>query len=111
MKIIALCLLLFIESFVWTQGQAQAQTTKPKVLIYADDGYPPYSFGTKETNFSDGIYIRIVSKIFDQMKDDYDITLLAAPWQRAIDATKTGVAFAVLPPYSNPKKRPWLSQG
>ena len=45
------------------------------------------------------------------MKDDYDITLLAAPWQRAIDATKTGVAFAVLPPYSNPKKKALVIPG
>ncbi|MES2614361.1 MAG: ABC transporter substrate-binding protein [Bdellovibrionota bacterium] len=102
MKFIYAFFLLFVSSIAW------AQINKPKVLVCADAGYPPYSFGEKNSKIADGIYNKIIEKVFEKMKDDYDITLEPFPWQRAVIATKNGDAFGLVPPYKSYTERPWL---
>lgn len=104
MKVLSCLMIMLLASFF-----VNAQTMRQKVLIYADAGYPPYSYKENNSKLATGIYIDIVQSIFQKMQNKYDISIVPITWQRGIDGTKEGEAFAILPPYKNEKSRPWLS--
>lgn len=74
------------------------------VTIYADEGYPPYSFvqGGKPA----GLYYEIVKAALARMPA-YRATIEPVPWKRGMAMLKQGNAFALYPPYLNTRDEPW----
>lgn len=76
-----------------------------KVVIYADENYPPYSYVEKGEPV--GIYTNIVKEAFSRMAG-YNIEIKAVPWKRGQAQLKKGTGLALYPPYMNLQKRPWM---
>ena len=80
--------------------------TGVKVEILTDDDYPPYSYVLNgETK---GIYIDLVKKAAKYLQPEYDVTVVAMPWKRALKELEMGHGFAVLPPYLHTELRPYI---
>ncbi|EAR62055.1 substrate-binding periplasmic protein [Neptuniibacter caesariensis] len=82
-----------------------AQAKPIEVIIYTDNSYPPYSF--EEDGKAQGIYADIIRTASMQL-DDYKINLKTIPWKRGLLMLEQGKAFALLPPYKHPSKRPYI---
>jgi polar amino acid transport system substrate-binding protein len=76
-----------------------------EVEIFADSGYPPYSYLDKEE--LKGIYTEVLKAAFQQMPD-YHVKLTAVPWKRGLMLLETGQGFALYPPYFRPEERPYM---
>ncbi len=76
------------------------------VTIYADAGYPPYSYvdGGKAA----GVYAEIMRRAFARMPR-YAVTIEPAPWKRGLALLASGQGFALSPPYRRPQERPWMT--
>ena len=74
------------------------------VTIYADAGYPPYSY--EKDGKPAGLYFEIVSAAFRHMHG-YKIDVQTVPWKRGMALLKSGTGFALFPPYLNTKDEPW----
>ena len=96
MRAIAVVLMLCISPFI-----AAAQ----KVVLYADDAYPPYSFS--EQGQARGLYAQILRKAFSRMPD-YEVRIEPKPWKRALKALERGEVMAIYPPYWHPIRRPFM---
>lgn len=96
----------FIWLGLWFGLQSLYASEYHKVLILADDAYPPYSYSENEE--AKGIYVDMVSAAADQMLDHYMVEILVVPWKRALHAIKQGQALAVIPPYIHYEKRPYI---
>jgi polar amino acid transport system substrate-binding protein len=86
---------------------AHAAATKAAniaVTIYADDGYPPYSYLDKGQPA--GLYYEIVKAAVAQMTG-YKVDIKPVPWRRGMALLKSGKGFALYPPYKNTKDEPW----
>lgn len=68
-----------------------------KVEIYTYDVLPPFAFRDESGKLT-GIYVEMVRRAVERMPD-YSVEFKVVPWARAKDQTKSGVAFAILPPY------------
>jgi len=77
-----------------------------KVKIVADDDYPPYSY--VENGHLKGLYIDLISKASQQLLPEYEVSLEAMPWKRALMKLEQGEEFAILPPYKHESKRPYI---
>ncbi|MCJ8169383.1 substrate-binding periplasmic protein [Atopomonas sediminilitoris] len=75
------------------------------VLLYADDGYPPYSFS--ENGEASGFYALILRRAFSRMPN-YRVTLQPMPWKRALKAVEQGDVMGMYPPYWHPTARPYM---
>jgi polar amino acid transport system substrate-binding protein len=75
------------------------------VEVYADEGYPPYSY--KENGKAKGIYARILKKAFSRMKG-YKVKIKPVPWKRGLSYLKNGKGFALYPPYFHTNDRPYI---
>lgn len=75
-----------------------------KVLVYGDDGYPPYSY--VKDNEIRGIYVDILKEAFSRM-DGYDVEIHALPWKRLLGEMESGKIMAGFPPY-RVASRPWM---
>ena len=96
MRAIVVVLMLCISPFI-----AAAQ----KVVLYADDAYPPYSFS--EQGQARGLYAQILRKAFSRMPD-YEVRIEPKPWKRALKALERGEVMAIYPPYWHPQTRPFI---
>jgi polar amino acid transport system substrate-binding protein len=76
-----------------------------KVEVYADEGYPPYSY--KESGEEKGIYTEILKKAFPRMKG-YKVKISPFPWKRGLSYLKYGKGFALYPPYHRTEDRPYI---
>jgi len=74
------------------------------VTIYADAGYPPYSY--EKDGKPAGLYYEIVRAAFTHMHG-YRIDVQPVPWKRGMALIKSGAGFALYPPYMNTKDEPW----
>lgn len=84
---------------------APSQAAEPiAVTVYADEGYPPYSYAEK--GHAAGVYADIVKAAFARMPG-YRVTLKPVPWKRGMAMLETGTGFALYPPYYNTKDEPW----
>jgi polar amino acid transport system substrate-binding protein len=83
---------------------AAAQAADIPVTIYADAGYPPYSY--EKDGKPAGLYYDIVRAAFAHMRG-YKIEVQAVPWRRGMALLKSGTGFALYPPYMNTKDEPW----
>jgi polar amino acid transport system substrate-binding protein len=83
---------------------AAAQAADIPVTIYADAGYPPYSY--EKDGKPAGLYYDIVRAAFAHMHG-YRIEVQAVPWKRGMALLKSGSGFALYPPYMNTKDEPW----
>lgn len=81
-----------------------AHASKVPVTLYADEGYPPYSYS--ENGKPAGIYYEIVRAVAAQM-DGYEVTIQPVPWKRGMSLLRSGTGFALYPPYFNTKDEPW----
>lgn len=90
-----------VMSLVFAVSAVAAQ----KVVIVGDSEYPPYSFDNGGK--MDGIYVRILQKIFPQM-EGYDVEFKLVPWKRGLALVEKGEVLGIVPPYYRPEKRPWL---
>ena len=81
---------------------AQAQT---KVVIYADNSYPPYAY--QQDGQMQGVYTHILQKIFQKMPD-FQIEFRPIAWKRGLALMEQGGAFAIYPPYKRPLMRPFM---
>jgi len=92
---------LFAIAMLCLSGSASAGP----LVIYADDGYPPYTY--VEQGRLTGIYTQIVQRALDSMPQ-YRAELRAVPWQRGISLLQAGKIFAMYPPYAMRAERPDL---
>ena len=76
------------------------------VTVYADAGYQPYAYVDKNGEAA-GLYAEIVKVAFARMKG-YRIAIKPVPWKRGLSMLKSGAAFALYPPYMNPKEEPFI---
>ncbi|MBV7535042.1 transporter substrate-binding domain-containing protein [Duganella sp. sic0402] len=83
---------------------AGAQAADIPVTIYADAGYPPYSY--EKNGKPAGLYYEIVSAAFKRMHG-YKIEVQTVPWKRGMALLRTGTGFALYPPYMNTRDEPW----
>jgi polar amino acid transport system substrate-binding protein len=90
-------LLLYVVS-------AFAQAGEIPVTVYADAGYPPYSY--EKDGKPAGLYYDIAQAAFNHMKG-YKIEVRAVPWKRGMAMIRSGTGFALYPPYMNTKDEPW----
>jgi polar amino acid transport system substrate-binding protein len=74
------------------------------VTVYADEGYPPYSYA--ENGRAAGLYFEIVKVAFARMPG-YRVTIKPVPWKRGMAMLENGTGFALYPPYFNTKDEPW----
>lgn len=74
------------------------------VTIYADAGYPPYSY--EKDGKAAGLYFEIVKAAFARMHG-YAIEVQTVPWKRGMAMLKSGTALALYPPYLNTRDEPW----
>jgi len=75
------------------------------ILIFGDDSYPPYSYF--EGGVQKGIYTDIIHRV-DERLTDYEITIKAMPWKRALRKVKIGEISLFYPPYKRLKERPYM---
>nr|WP_321501153.1 transporter substrate-binding domain-containing protein [uncultured Dethiosulfovibrio sp.] len=75
-----------------------------KVVVYGDDGYPPYSYG--EGRDVKGIYVDILKEAFSKM-EGYDVEIKVLPWKRLLSELEAGKIMAGFPPYKV-ASRPWM---
>ena len=97
-----LLLLLFCSLFLSNISEAKAV----KVKVIVDEDYPPYSYAVNGN--PQGIYINLIRKAANLLKNDYDIQFEAMPWKRALKEIELGHAFAILPPYIHRQARPYI---
>ena len=74
------------------------------VTIYADAGYPPYSYD--KDGKAAGLYHEIVAAALARMQG-YKVDIKPVPWKRGMDMLRSGTGFALYPPYMNTKDEPW----
>jgi polar amino acid transport system substrate-binding protein len=74
------------------------------VTVYADEGYPPYSYA--QQGKAAGIYPDIARAAFARMRG-YRVALKPVPWKRGMAMLEKGTALALLPPYYNTRDEPW----
>lgn len=75
------------------------------VIVYCDDGYPPYSFSIDHE--AAGVYTEILNIAFSRM-EDFNVEIRAVPWKRGLKLLETGEGFALFPPYYLPVARPYI---
>lgn len=97
--------LIIVMALVLCTFMAATALAAQKVTIVGDSDYPPYSFDNNGE--MDGIYVRILQKIFPQMTD-YDIEFKLIPWKRGLAQVEKGEVLGIVPPYYRPDKRPWI---
>ena len=78
---------------------------KQKVVVYGDNGYPPYSY--LENDIPKGVYVDILQTAFSRMAN-YDVTIELKPWKRGVNFVKTGKVMALFPPYFSDERTPWM---
>ena len=78
-----------------------AQTIKVKIVT--DDDYPPYSY--VEDGHLKGLYIDLISRASKLLLPEYEVSLEAMPWKRALMKLEQGEEFAILPPYKHEIKK------
>ncbi|WP_371867496.1 substrate-binding periplasmic protein [Duganella guangzhouensis] len=83
---------------------AAAQAADIPVTVYADAGYPPYSY--EKDGKPAGLYYEIVHAAFARMHG-YKIEVQTVPWKRGMALLRSGSGFALYPPYLNTKDEPW----
>lgn len=74
------------------------------VTIYADEGYPPYSF--TQAGKPAGLYYEIIKAALARMPG-YRVTVQPVPWKRGMAMLEQGTALALYPPYLNTRDEPW----
>ncbi len=77
-----------------------------EVVVYADESYPPYSY--VEQGQLRGIYPEIVKRVAEQMPG-YLVQLRPVAWKRGLALLESGQGFALFPPYSRSRERPYMS--
>lgn len=92
--------------FLFAPLSCAAFAGKTNVLIYADAGYPPYSY--IQNGKPAGIYYDVISAVLSRFDSKYSIQIKPLEWNQAIEAVKNGEAFAVYPPYRRNEGRPWM---
>lgn len=91
-------------SLIFSALCASAQAADIPVTIYADAGYPPYSY--EKDGKPAGLYYEIVRAAVGRMHG-YQVEVQTVPWKRGMALLRTGAAFALYPPYLNTKDEPW----
>jgi len=79
---------------------------KEKVVIYADENYPPYTY--VENGKLTGIYIDLLKGVNKKLID-FDIIIEPIPWTRAVKMIETGQAEAIIDAWYRPIERPFMS--
>jgi len=87
---VVLSLLIYIFSF-------SIASSAEKVEVYTYDVLPPLAFKDSQGKLT-GVYVEIIKTAVSRMPD-YDVKFNVVPWSRAKEETKSGRAFAILPPY------------
>lgn len=83
-----------------------AVLAKEKVIIYADENYPPYTY--IENGKITGIYVDLLRGINKKLKD-FEIVIEPIPWSRAVKMIETGQAEAIIDAWYRPVERPFMS--
>lgn len=96
--------LSLIAATLFAAGTAHPAAADIAVTIYADAGYPPYSY--EQDGKAVGLYHEIVQAAFARMRG-YKITIQPVPWKRGMALLQSGAGFALYPPYMNTKDEPW----
>ncbi len=83
---------------------APARAAEIAVTIYADAGYPPYSWS--RDGKPAGLYYEIVKAAVARM-EGYRVDIQPVPWKRGMSMLEQGSAFALFPPYFNTRDEPF----
>lgn len=89
---------------LWFGMALAARAADIAVTVYADEGYPPYSY--EENGRPAGIYYEIVKAAAARLPG-YKVTIETLPWKRGMGLIARGTGFALFPPYMNLKDEPW----
>lgn len=76
------------------------------ITITADANYFPYSYLDKGK--PEGLYSKILKKIFSNFDKKYRIEIKPLPWELALENVRNGKAFAVYPIYKLKNQRSWM---
>lgn len=102
MSKIAELLIMVCAALVLFSGGAGAAT---EVVIYGDNGYPPYAF--EKGGEASGIYVDIFKEVFAAIPD-YTVSIKPIPWKRGLALVEKGKAVAVFPPYRTEDRLAWM---
>lgn len=97
--------IVLFMTFMLAFSLSPAWAENTEVVVFADDSFPPYSYG--EGCEVEGIYTEILRKAFSRM-NGYAVTIKALPWKRGLYKLEKGVGFALYPPYYLPDERPYM---
>lgn len=90
-KLIAIIILL-----TGVLQSTDAYSSQIKVTLYADEGYPPYSY--TENNKLKGIYVEVLTEAMKYLPE-YKLELVPLPWKRGLSYLETGRVLGLVPPY------------
>ena len=79
-----------------------------RVVLAAEDDYPPYSYVDADGNAA-GLYADILHAAAAQM-DEFEIELVPLPWNRALEAVRRGEILGFYPPYIWTEERPGVDR-
>ena len=99
---LTICLL----ASIFTLSTLCIAAEKQKVVVYGDNGYPPYSY--LENDVPKGVYVDILQTAFSRMSD-YEVTIEMKPWKRGVHLVKSGKVMALFPPYYSDERTLWMN--
>jgi polar amino acid transport system substrate-binding protein len=85
--------------------QSTSLAAEIEVIVYADDGYAPYSY--EESGEAKGTYAVILRAAFARM-EGYRVAIRPVPWKRGLRLLEQGKGFALYPPYRHVESRPYI---
>ncbi len=95
---------LLLALLISTSFMGATHAADIPVTIYADAGYPPYSY--EQGGKPAGLYYEIISTAVKRMRG-YKVEIQSVPWKRGMNLLKSGSGFALFPPYHNTRDEPW----
>lgn len=76
------------------------------IRLVQDNVYAPYMTG--DADGASGLWADVINEALTRVGDDYDVSLEAMPWARAVKMVENDQAHGLVGTYHKPVSRPWL---
>ncbi|WP_282096398.1 substrate-binding periplasmic protein [Epibacterium ulvae] len=81
-------------------------TASETILLVQDAAYAPYM--SAEGRTATGIWADVINEALTRIEGDYEVSLQAVPWSRAVNMVESGQAHGLVGTYYRPDSRPWI---
>lgn len=76
------------------------------IRLVQDEAYAPY-MGV-EAGKPIGVYADVINEALNRMGGEFDVSVEAVPWSRAVNLVESGQAHGLVGTYFRPESRPWI---